>query len=625
MDHFSHSAFGLLLLCAAGTAFSAEAQAQTQPHMMSASSASSAKQGVKTYSPRYWYVGGEFFSPLLFDDLYSWTSQDFSLGKGVNFRVGYQFSSVFGLEANLGLGQNHLYSSPFQKDFILGSYDAYTYYPYTMLNGTKYEYKHGGLVGEQGNNPDKVSVEGVAFPKLRSEARFWQASLNASFNLTRLLYASEYREKPIELWLKPGAYLSKFDTEVQNVETGKSAAPRVNQELTWGLGGDVSLRFNLTSRWALDVSNRLIWQHDHSMDGVLNIKKAYDSYVWQPGVGLTYKFRKVQTPKLASPVFPVSMEHRPSLPALSFWYPEKVELPQRKQRTHSDSIYLTYVLNRTEIAPQLHDNPRELARLERDIKGYLTHPDYKVNSIKIEGFASPEGPYANNLRLASGRAASIIQYIARRSQTDVSLFQVGRMSENWAGLRDTLQRNPSLPGRDKFLSLLATTPDTEELKAKLRREPEYKALLSEVYPYLRLSTYTVDYDVKSYDRPSAQEQLKRQPELLSAEEIYSVALGYGLGTPQADEAIAVLEKLYPSSDLMRSYRGITLLQEGHRSAAIAQLESVHDKDAAVWNALGVAYAQDGQLEKAKQLLRVAASTNSDARKNLGLLSRLSAR
>ena len=53
-----------------------------------------------------------------------------------------------------------------------------------------------------------------------------------------------------------------------NRETGKTVAPNVNKSLTFGLGGDVAVRFNLSPRWAIDVNNRLIWQHDRAIDGV---------------------------------------------------------------------------------------------------------------------------------------------------------------------------------------------------------------------------------------------------------------------------------------------------------------------------------------------------------------------
>ena len=97
------------------------------------------------------------------------------------------------------------------------------------------------LIGEQGNNPQQVQIAATPFPNLKSQICFWQASINANFNLTRLFYASAYTEKPVELWLRPGVYLSHYDAKIVNRETGKTVAPNVNKSLTFGLGGDVAV------------------------------------------------------------------------------------------------------------------------------------------------------------------------------------------------------------------------------------------------------------------------------------------------------------------------------------------------------------------------------------------------
>ncbi len=61
------------------------------------------------------------------------------------------------------------------------------------------------IVGEQGNNPQQVQLAATPFPQIKSNISFWQASVNANLNLTRLFFASVYEEKPVELWLRPGA------------------------------------------------------------------------------------------------------------------------------------------------------------------------------------------------------------------------------------------------------------------------------------------------------------------------------------------------------------------------------------------------------------------------------------
>ncbi len=600
------------------------ASAQTLSHSESIAHKDSATYKT-VYKPHYWYVGAEVFSPFIFDDLYSWTRENkIHIGKGLQLKIGYQFSSIFGIEATLGWGQNYVYPNTYQHHFWLGSRDAYTYYPYTLIDGTTYYYPFEGndgiLIGEQGNNPSHVKVEGVPFSQIRSRVRFWQSSINATINLTRLFYTRSYTEKPVELWLRPGIYLSKFDSKVENTTTGERAAIKVNRPITWGVGTDLALRFNISKRFAIDLTNRIVWNRDREMDGVMSAKRAYDGFVWEPALGLVYKFRGKE------PIYDPTEEIVPSSPEtllnMPFWYPAEVNTAKPKTRSHTAAIYLTYPLNKTYIQRDLHNNQTELARIDREIRTITDNPDYTVRHILVEGFASPEGPYDNNMRLGEGRARSIIDYIVGQSKTlHRGLFTVGRMTENWSGLRDTLTANPSLPGAKEVLELMDREKDTEIVKQKIKNITGYDYLLENVYPRLRLSSYTVEYEVKDYRMEEAQEILKSNPSLLSAEEIYSVAYKYGLLTEKGQEALAVLNRLYPDADITLTYAGIRLLEEGNYEEAVQTLRKVTSPTAEAQNALGVAYTYTGRVEDAQKCFQSAATNSSDARQNLNTLLR----
>lgn len=593
---------------------------------------------LKQYSPSYWYVGSELFAPIVFDDLSSWSKEPyrFHLGKGLGLKGGYQFSSVFGLELQIGWGKAKMTPNGFQNAYWLGRRDSYTYYPYTLIDGTIYHYpfveKEGGLlVGEQGKNIKNVQLEGTSFAHLYSKTSFWQASLNGSFNLTRLFYTDRYTERPVELFVRPGIYISRFASKVYDERNDHVVAPSVNRDLTLGLGGDLSFRFNLSSHWSIDVTNTFVWERDHAIDGVLSAKRAYDTYVWQPALGLVYKFRKPTTTALAFATTPprtllpsISPSNTPVLGALDYWYPDPVATAVPKQRSHSASIYLTYPLNQTHIVRQLHKNAQELARVDREIQLITSNPDYSVRSIKVEGFASPEGPHANNMRLGEGRAASIIDYILEQDKSgklNRSMFAVVRMTENWRGLRDTLLSNVKLPARDAVLELLAHEQNTEVVKQKIKQIPGYSQLLTQVYPYLRKSTYTVNYDVRDYGVSDARNLLQTNPSALSPEEIYAVAVNCGIDTPEGKQALALLLELHPQSDMARSVRGVQKLLEGQYEKAVQELEAVQSPQATVTNTLGVAYAYLGHWEQARKLFSRVSFTCPKARHNLITLTR----
>lgn len=573
----------------------------------------------KNYRSNYWFVGVEAMSPLTFGTLYSLTNQGhLHLGVGAQISGGYQFSPVFGLQAAFGAGKSSAFANDFQRNFYLGQHDAYTYYPYTMIDGTVYHFpvtnKEGKtLIGEQGNNPQQVQLAATPFSQIKSNISFWQASVNADLNLTRLFFASTYEEKPVELWLRPGAYLSSYTAKVLHRETGKVVAPNVNNKFTIGLGGDVAVRFNLSPRWAIDVNNRFIWQHDRSIDGVQSIRRAYDSYVWQPAVGVVYKFRKA-APEMAYVPAPTPVQPQkhviPLTPELAtqllIGLPERITLPEAKPRNYSASIALTYPLNKTYIVRNLHNNAAELARVDNELRTITANNDYHVRNIRVEGFASPEGPLDNNFRLSTGRAQSIIDYLVQRNpRLDRSQFQLGRMTENWDGLRDTLTQNPNLPSANEVLALLNRQPDTEIVKQEIKRIAGYPELLKNVYPYLRKSSYTVQFDVRAYALSEAKEKMKTNPENVGSEEMYAVALDYGFNTAEGKAALATLQQVHPDAPLTQLYRAYQLLENKQNGEALRLLQSFKFNDGAYYNLMGVALARNGQWDAARQYFQIS--------------------
>lgn len=575
----------------------------------------------KNYRSNYWFVGAEVMSPLTFGTLYSLTNQgDLHLGLGAQLSGGYQFSSVFGLQAAFGAGKSSAFANDFQRNFYLGQHDAYTYYPYTQIDGTVYHFpvtnKEGKtLIGEQGNNPQQVQLAATPFPQIKSNISFWQASVNANLNLTRLFFASVYEEKPVELWLRPGAYLSSYTAKVVHRETGKVVAPKVNNTLTIGLGGDVAVRFNLSPRWAIDVNNRFIWQHDRSIDGVQSVRRAYDSYVWQPAVGVVYKFRKavpevvyvpVPAPAPVQPQEPVN-PLTPELAAkLLTSLPEHITIPEAKPRNYSASIALTYPLNKTYIVRNLHKNAAELARVDNELRTITANKDYRVRNIRVEGFASPEGPLDNNFRLSTGRAQSIIDYIVKHNpQIDRNQVQLGRVTENWDGLRDTLNKNRSLPSANEVIALMDRQPDTEIVKQEIKRVAGYPELLKTIYPYLRKSSYNVQFDVRAYALPEAKEKMKTQPENVGAEEMYAVALDYGFNTAEGKAALATLQQIHPDAPLTKLYRAHQMLENKQNEEALRLLQSFKLNDGYYYNLLGVALARNGQWDAARQYFQIS--------------------
>ena len=71
-------------------------------------------------------------------------------------------------------------------------------------------------------------------------------------------------------------------------------------------------------------------------------------------------------------------------------------------------------MNRTEIHPDYRRNPEELKKILSTIDAVKNDADSKIISISIKGYASPEGSYSNNIRLAKGRTETLKEYVRKQ-------------------------------------------------------------------------------------------------------------------------------------------------------------------------------------------------------------------
>ena len=107
---------------------------------------------------------------------------------------------------------------------------------------------------------------------------------------------------------------------------------------------------------------------------------------------------------------------------------------QVKVREMKGSAYVDFPVNRTEIREDYRRNPEELQRILRTIAVVRDDSDTRITSVSIKGYASPEGPWANNERLAKGRTEALRNYVGSRYDFPEGLIATSYEPEDWAGL-----------------------------------------------------------------------------------------------------------------------------------------------------------------------------------------------
>lgn len=165
-------------------------------------------------------------------------------------------------------------------------------------------------------------------------------------------------------------------------------------------------------------------------------------------------------------------------------------------RSLSGRAYVDFPLNETVIDAGYHANYVELSYLRASIDSVKRVPGAEIIKIHIKGYASPEGPYDNNKRLAEDRTQAIKGYIASFYAISNDKFAVETEPENWEGLRSFVEAS-SLPHRAEILKIIDgdRLPDDKEGMIKSRYPADWSVLLQQCLPFLRRTDYRIEYEI----------------------------------------------------------------------------------------------------------------------------------
>ena len=160
--------------------------------------------------------------------------------------------------------------------------------------------------------------------------------------------------------------------------------------------------------------------------------------------------------------------------------------------------FLTFPVNKTDILPDFGNNRSELEKLTNALDSLLNLPGAQVELVNITGYASPEGSYANNERLAYGRTVALREYLQKIVRYRELSFRTASIAEDWEGLKKAIEVS-DMPYREELLLIIATnmTPDEKEERMKLLdRGSAYKILKKDFLSKLRRTVCEIHYTVK---------------------------------------------------------------------------------------------------------------------------------
>lgn len=218
-----------------------------------------------------------------------------------------------------------------------------------------------------------------------------------------------------------------------------------------------------------------------------------------------------------------------------------------------------------------------------------------LNNIEVSAYASPEGTFTVNNRLASGRQEVSEQFV--RQQLNAAKLNTHidtrYTAEDWEGFQQ-LVRASNIQDKEVILRVLSMYDDPEEREQQIRNMSEAFRELSEgILPELRRARLIANYEVVGRSDEEIRQQMKSDPTRLTVEEmLYAATL-----TNDLDEQ----QNIY--QEVVKEYAA----------------------DARAYNNIGRIYYMKGNYDRARKFFQQALTIDSkldEANANLGLLELL---
>ena len=220
-----------------------------------------------------------------------------------------------------------------------------------------------------------------------------------------------------------------------------------------------------------------------------------------------------------------------------------------KERNLSGRAYINFVVNRTDIDPGYMNNQKELDKILSSIDSVRYNRDATVDTIRLTGYASPEGPYENNVRLAHGRTVAVMNYVKSVYDFPARVYKTAYVPEDWAGLLEYI-KSSDLEEKDAMAAFIedpAVPVEKKNEQFQARFPKIYPWLLENEYPKLRHTDYYIHYVIKQYATvDEIKAAMKRDPRNLSLNEFFLAANSYPQDSPEFEGIIMQAVALYPN-------------------------------------------------------------------------------
>lgn len=283
-----------------------------------------------------------------------------------------------------------------------------------------------------------------------------------------------------------------------------------------------------------------------------------------------------------------------------------------KTQTGKIDLNLGFASGKSMLIPNYNSNQNELDKLRVFINQIKDNKLYILKSVIFHGYASPDGSYALNARLANERVNEVANYASRSINLPKTSIRTEYTAEDWDGVRKFVQES-FLNDKYAILSIIDSniSPDNMEQRIRTQHATSYRYLFDNCFPLLRRTECIVDYEIRDLTVDECKELFRTQPAMLSLNELYRLAESYPEGSDEFNEVFDVAVRIFPEDAVANlNAANVAIMRKQWKDAEKYLAKSPNTPESL--NAKGVYHAMTGNFTAATNFLQKAAAEGLSA-------------
>ncbi len=286
---------------------------------------------------------------------------------------------------------------------------------------------------------------------------------------------------------------------------------------------------------------------------------------------------------------------------------------------------IKYLIQQSDVRAAETKKP-EIKEFTDAVKAAAANERIQFTSTQLSAYASPDGPYALNEKLANSREKTGQDFFTKNFKAakveDVvksDLLKVVATPEDWDGFKKLMEES-NIADKQLVLRVLSMYSDPEVRDREIHNlAAAFDEIKVKILPQLRRSKMTVNVEIIGLSDQEINAQFDRDASKLKLEEI----LYAGTLTQDANRKLSVYQaaaRYYPNDYRTKNNLGVAYLNLGRTSeakTALNEAKSIENNET-VKNNLAVVALREGNIAAAEELLTSAGSTD-DVKYNLGTI------